>query len=114
MRYQMKQQLLGFGDDYTIANEADTPVFWMDGKAVRVRQWLAFNDMAGVEQAYVCERMVAIRDTYFIYRNEAVAVAITQQATSSMRDQFTLRIVGEATQNETAQTETVLIARAMC
>ncbi|MBV7327041.1 LURP-one-related family protein [Chloroflexi bacterium TSY] len=88
----MKQKLIAFGDDYYIENEEGTSLFWMDGKAARVRQRLAFKDTEGIEKAYVRERMVAIRGAFYIYRDEAVAVTITQTPTSSTPDRFTIRM----------------------
>ena len=39
-RYQMRQKLVAFGDDFYIKNEAGQNVFKVDGKVLRVRDKL--------------------------------------------------------------------------
>ena len=46
-RYQMRQKLISIGDDFWIENEAGQKVFKVDGKALRVRQTLIFEDAQG-------------------------------------------------------------------
>ena len=48
-RYQMTQKMLSIGDDFWIENERGEKVFKVDGKALRVRQTLIFEDRAGKE-----------------------------------------------------------------
>lgn len=47
-RYQMRQKLLAFGDDFYITNEAGQKVYKVDGKVLRVRDTLKFKDLLGI------------------------------------------------------------------
>ena len=47
--YQMRQNLISIGDDFWIENERRERVFKVDGKALRVRQTLIFEDRDGRE-----------------------------------------------------------------
>ena len=42
--YRMRQQLVSIGDDYWIENDHGERVFKVDGKALRVRKTLIFED----------------------------------------------------------------------
>ncbi len=46
-RYQMREKLIAFGDDFYIQNELGARVFFVDGKMLRVRHTLLFKDMQG-------------------------------------------------------------------
>ena len=48
-RYQMRQRLVAIGDDFWIEDERGARVFKVDGKALRVRQTLIFEDAHGRE-----------------------------------------------------------------
>jgi uncharacterized protein YxjI len=61
--YQMRQRLVSIGDDYWIQNDRGERVFKVDGKALRVRKTLVFEDAQGRELAKIQERMLRIRDT---------------------------------------------------
>src|SRR5271157_3312556 len=50
-RYRMRQNLVAFGDDYWIENALGSRVFFVDGKAYRLREHLGFQDMQGNELA---------------------------------------------------------------
>src|SRR5258708_32409665 len=67
-RYLMRQRLLAFGNDYYIENAMGQRVYFVDGKAFRLREHLAFKDMHGNELAAIQERWLPIKDTYTIYR----------------------------------------------
>jgi hypothetical protein len=45
--YQMRQRMISIGDDYVIENDRGERVFKLDGKALRVRKTIQFEDMDG-------------------------------------------------------------------
>ena len=51
VRYQMREKLLSIGDDSWIDDEAGEHVFKVNGKALRVRKTLIFEDLDGHELA---------------------------------------------------------------
>ncbi len=55
--YQMRQKLVSIGDDYWIENDQGERVFKVDGKALRVRETLLFEDSQGniVDHEYTIE-----------------------------------------------------------
>lgn len=62
-RYQMRQRVISIGDDYAIENDRGERVFKVDGKALRVRKTLLFEDMQGRELCKIQERMFRVKDS---------------------------------------------------
>lgn len=69
MRYQLRQKLLSFGDDYIIRDEGGRERFYVDGRAFSIGDKLSFQDMAGNELAFIRQRLLAIGKTYEIERD---------------------------------------------
>jgi uncharacterized protein YxjI len=59
----MRQNLLSIGDDFWIENDRGERTYKVDGKALRVRQTLIFEDRAGQELFKIQERMLRVKDT---------------------------------------------------
>ncbi len=79
-RYQMRQKLLSIGDDYWIENDRGERVFRIDGKALRVRQTLDFEDADGRRLARIQERMMRLRDSMEIEGPDGGRVAMVHKA----------------------------------
>lgn len=95
MRYLLRQDLISFGDDFTIKNEAGQPVFQVDGKAFTVlREKLAFEDMQGQELAFIRERLIALTPSYEILRNGEVAAVVKKDLINLFRCGFTVDVPG--------------------
>ena len=62
--YQMRQKLVSIGDDYWITNDRGERVFKVDGKALRLRSILVFEDADGRELAKIQERMLRLRERW--------------------------------------------------
>ena len=43
--YKMRQNMISIGDDYEIENDQGERVFKLDGKALRIRKTILFQDM---------------------------------------------------------------------
>ena len=75
MRYELKQKLLSWGDDYYIRDSNGKDVYFVDGKALSFGDQLSFQDLAGNELAFIKQRLLAWGKTYEISRGgEIVAV----------------------------------------
>ena len=72
-RYQMRQRVISIGDDYVIENDHGERVFKVDGKALRVRKTLFFEDMHGHELCKIQERMLRVKDSVTALTAEAAS-----------------------------------------
>lgn len=92
--YRMRERLLSFGDDFYIETGAGRRVFWVDGKALRVRETLLFKDMQGNEIYRIQEKMMRIRDSMTIYRGNDVAAKVHKALITPLRDRYAIDIPG--------------------
>lgn len=93
-RYRMRQKLVSFSDDYWIENAMGQRVYFVDGKAFRVREHLAFKDMRGNELAAIQERVMRVKDTYSIYRNGQVLATVKKALITPLHQRFDIHVAG--------------------
>lgn len=95
MRYVMKQDLIGFGDDFTIKDDEGREVYSVDGKAFTLlREKLSFKDREGKELAFIRERLIALTPSYEILRNGEVAAVVKKDLINVFRVGFTVDVPG--------------------
>lgn len=92
-RYQMRQKLIAFGDDFYIQNQAGQNVFKVDGKVLRVRDTLQFKDLKGTTLCQIQERMLTIKDVMAIEDANGKEIARVKKALiTPLRDRWTIKI----------------------
>ena len=92
-RYQMRQQIIAIGDDFWIENSQGQRVFKVDGKALRVRKTLKFEDRNRRELCKIQERMLRIKDSMEVEGPNGEQLAMVKKALiSPIRDRFTVKI----------------------
>jgi uncharacterized protein YxjI len=92
-RYQMRQKLIAFRDDFYIENEGGQRVFKVDGKVLRVRDTLKFKDMRGNVLCQIQERMLRIKDVMAIEDGRGNKIAEVKKALiTPLRDRWTVKI----------------------
>jgi uncharacterized protein YxjI len=71
----MREKLVSFGNDFWLETESGQRAFKVDGKMLRVRDTLFFEDVNGNELCKLQQRLVAVRDTLTIEgpNNETLA-----------------------------------------
>ena len=93
IRYQMRQKLVSIGDDFYIKNEAGQNVFKVDGKVLRVRDLLVFEDLQGKKLCQIQKRMLHIKDTMAIDDADGNKIAEVKKAIiTSVRDRWTVKV----------------------
>ena len=95
IHYQMREKLVSIGDDYWIENDRGEKVFKVDGKALRVRQTLIFEDRSGGELAKIQERMLRVKDSMEVEGPGGDQMAMVKKALiTPVRDRWTVKIKG--------------------
>jgi uncharacterized protein YxjI len=59
--YRVRQKLVAIGDDFWIENDRGEQIYKVDGKALRLRKTLVFEDADGNELCTIQERKLRIR-----------------------------------------------------
>jgi uncharacterized protein YxjI len=92
-RYKMSEKLVSIGDDYWIENEAGEREFYVDGKALRVRNTLVVKDVQGKELYKLKEKLLRVRDTMDILDASDETVATIKKALiSPLRDRWKVEV----------------------
>jgi len=93
--YQMRQRMISIGDDYTIENDRGERVFKLDGKALRVRKTIVFEDIDGRELCKIQERMLRVKDSMEIEDPGGRRMALVQKAMiTPLRERWTIHVDG--------------------
>ncbi len=92
-RYQMRQKLVSFGDDFYIENEQGQKMFKVDGKAARIADTLVFRDMQGNKLATIKEKIARVKDTMEVYGPDGGTMAVIKKAMiTPLRERWTVKI----------------------
>jgi uncharacterized protein YxjI len=92
-QYQMRQRLVSIGDDFWIETGRGQKVFKVDGKALRIRQTLVFEDAHGRELCKIQERMLRVKDSMEIEGPGGERLAMVKKALiAPLRERWTAKI----------------------
>ena len=94
MRYQMKQKLFAWGDDFTIKDQNNQDAFFVDGKALSLGKQLSFQDMQGEELAFIKQKLLSWGPTYEIYRDGIVAAIVKKELFTFFNCKFSVDVPG--------------------
>src|SRR3984957_7079107 len=91
--YRMRQELVSIGDDYWIENDRGERVYKVDGKALRLRKTLIFQDPQGAELVKIQERMLHVRDTMEIEdRDGNGGPTVTRALITPLRERWAVKV----------------------
>ncbi len=92
-RYKMHEKLVSIGDDYWIENEAGERAFYVDGKALRLRNTLIIKDVQGNEIYKLQEKLLRIKDTMDVLdANGKTAATIKKALIAPLRDRWKVEV----------------------
>lgn len=93
MHYRMRQRLVSIGDDFWIETDSGQRAYKVDGKALRLRKTLVFEDPAGHELAKIQERVARVKDSMEVEDPDGHRVAMVKKALiSPLRDRWVVKI----------------------
>lgn len=92
-RYQMRQKLVSFGDDFWIENQNGQKVFKVDGKMLRVRDTLFFEDAHGQKLCKIQTKVMRIKDSMEIEGADGGRLAMVKKALiTPLRDRWVVKV----------------------
>ncbi|MFA9397605.1 MAG: LURP-one-related/scramblase family protein [Clostridiaceae bacterium] len=69
MRYQIRQKVFSFGDNYTIKGDNDEPCFIVKGKILSIGDKSSIQDLQGNELFYIEQKVFRLLPEYHIFEN---------------------------------------------
>lgn len=92
-RYKIRQKLVSIGDDFWIENKDGQRVFKVDGKALRLRKTLVFEDLKGNKLCQIQERWLPIKETMAIDDANGNQMATVKKALiAPLRDRWSVNV----------------------
>ena len=92
-RYKIRQKMFSIGDDFWIENHEGQRVFKVDGKVLRLRKTLIFEDLKGKKLCQIQERWLPIRETMAIDGPEGEQMAVVKKALiAPLRDRWSVNV----------------------
>lgn len=93
----MRQKLISFGDDFWIENEHGQRAFKVDGKAMRLRKTLVFEDAHGKALCQIQDRPLRIKETMEVSDPAGQPVAVVKKAlVKLLHDRWVVQFVNGA------------------
>jgi uncharacterized protein YxjI len=85
--------MISIGDDYVIENDRGEHVFKLDGKALKIRKTIRFEDLDGRELCKIQERMLHLKDSMEIEDPAGHRMALVQKAMiTPLRERWTVKV----------------------
>ena len=94
MRYQMRQKLFAFGDDFAIRDADGNECFYVDGKVFSIGDTLSLLDQAGNEAAHIRQKLLAWGPTYEIYGPGGVFAIVKKSLFTLFHCTFSIDVPG--------------------
>jgi len=93
-RFQLRQKIFTFGDDYVVKDQSGRERFYVDGKVFTLRNTLVFEDMQENELACIRQRILAWGPTFEIERGGEVVALVKKHLFTLFRCKFTVDVPG--------------------
>lgn len=88
MRYLVQERIFSFTDDFWITDENGAEAFFVDGKALRIRETFELKDRAGNVLTTIRKRLLAMRDTMDIESADGVVATVRKAFFSPLRHRY--------------------------
>ncbi len=92
-KFQMRDSVMGVGEDSWIRNEDGDKVFKVDGKSMRVRQTFLLEDESGKNLVEIKERVMTVRDKMSIEVADGPSATVHKKLIG-IRDRYKVEIDG--------------------
>lgn len=88
MKYQVKEKLFSFTDDFIIKNEYNEDAFYVKGKFLSIGHKLNLEDMNGNSLNYIEEKLFSFVPKYYIYDSEGNQIAEVKKQFTFFKPKF--------------------------
>jgi uncharacterized protein YxjI len=93
MRYQLKEKIWTFGDNYVIRDGNGQDAYFVKGKFFSWGDQLSFQDLAGRELAFISQKLLTLMPKYELHRSGQHFADIVKEF-SWFKSSFTLDVPG--------------------
>src|SRR5215472_4720391 len=94
MRYLVQERLFSFTTDFWIEDENGNRVFFVDGKALSLRETFELRDSSGNLRALIRKKLFAMRDTMDIEDGRGVIATVRPAFFSPFKHRYEIDLAG--------------------
>ena len=94
MRYELKQRLLSWGDDFYIKDALGRDRYFVDGKVFSVGDQLSFQDLNRHELAFIKQKVFSWGPAYEISRGGDLVAVVKKELFAFFHHRFTVDVPG--------------------
>jgi uncharacterized protein YxjI len=96
MRYLIQERIFSLTNDFWIEDENGNRAFYVDGKALTLRETFELRDAAGALRAVIHKKVFAVRDTMNIEDETGVVATVRPALFSPFRHRYEIDLAGGA------------------
>lgn len=92
MKFLVRERVFDIGDDFWVTDEHDQRVFWVDGKALRVRTTFELKTPDGDVLTRIRKKLFKVRDQMAIERDDSHVATVRTRLFNPVRDKLNVEI----------------------
>lgn len=92
MKFLVRERVFDIGDDFWVTDEHDQRVFWVDGKALRVRTTFELRTPDGDVLTRIRKKLFKVRDQMAIERDGSKVATVRARLFNPVRDKLHVEI----------------------
>ena len=94
MMYVMKQKFFALGGDYSIKDQSENEVYFVDGKVFSLGKKFDIKDPSKNVVARIQQKLFSFGTTYNIYKGEELAATVTKSWFTFFKTKFKIDVPG--------------------
>lgn len=94
MKFLVRERVFDVGDDFWVTDEQGAKVFWVDGKALRLRTTFELKDPQGELLMVIRKKMFKIRDQMRVERDGTTVATVRKRLFNPIRDKLNVELEG--------------------
>ena len=92
MKFLVRERVFDIGDDFWVTDEHDQRVFWVDGKALRLRTTFELRTPDGDVLTQIRKKLFKVRDQMAIERDGSKVATVRTRLFNPVRDKLNVEI----------------------
>ncbi|WP_067604659.1 LURP-one-related/scramblase family protein [Nocardiopsis listeri] len=94
MKFLVRERVFDIGDDFWVTDEEGNKVFWVDGKALKIRTTFELKDPQGNELMVIRKKLFKVRDQMRIEHDGKTVATVRKRLFNPIRDKLNVEVEG--------------------
>ncbi|MFW5419236.1 LURP-one-related family protein [Nocardiopsis sp. CNT-189] len=92
MKYLVRERLFDIGDDFWVTDEQDRRVYWVDGKALRLRTTFQLKTPDGELLLQIRKKLLSMRDRMRIERGGETVATVRERMFNPIKEKLVVEL----------------------